>query len=296
MKCANGKAGIAKTCEKKYPAVIYKGMLLLVPGFRIPSPENLADRSYLITQIANGNIFPIQNLVSVTSEDTEGNVEDTNTQVKIHNFDGLRGAMYEALLPLESHKIARTYNDINWEVIYIDLNGTYIFSMDENDEIKGFDTNLFHVWPLPTPSETSTKTRIQIQESDIDELDKNGWFMNPTYSAKKLYGPLDILISSTVVAANAWTATLTYQNNGKFNGDGTTIDDTEYVEGLTAADFEVWDQNGDLLTPVTDYTVTETSPGVYAFDATSAGMTSGEMRVKTLVEPLVRSLVLELAA
>ena len=296
LNCANEKAGISKTCERKYPVQIYKGMLLLVPQFTLASAQELADRATLISYIADQKIYPIQGLVSVASEDTEGSVEDTSTQVKIHNFDGLRGAMYEATLPLEAHKIARTYNDINWTVIYVDMQGTLVFKENEDGTVQGVSTNLFRIHPLPTPSEVATKTKIQIQEKNIEDLDTNGWFLNPTYDALDIYGPRDILASASTIVASVFTLTGVYQNNGKKASDGTNIQDTSGAAGLADADFDVWDQNGVKLTPTTDFTVTETSDGVYDVNALAAGMTSGQARIRSTSEPLVKSNIVDITA
>ena len=296
LNCANDKAGIAHICENKYPVQIYKGLLLLAPGFSLASASELADRDTVIGYIADQKIYPIQRLVSVENQDTEGSVEETSTQEKIFNYEGLRGAMYEAILPLASHKIARTYNDIDWTVIYIDMKGTLVFKENADGTVQGFGMNLFHVWPLMTPSETATKTRIQIQESDIEDLDTYGYYLNPTWSAKDLRGSLDITISASTIAANAFTLTLTYVNSGKKNSDGTSLISTTAATGLLDADFDIWDQDGNLLTATTDYTVTESADGVYDVDATSAAMTSGQARARSTSEPLVKSAIVDITA
>jgi len=296
LNCANEVAGIAQICEKKYPVQNYKGLLLLAPGFSLASAQELADRETVIGYIADQKIFPIQRLVSVENQDTEGSVEETSTQEKIFNYEGLRGAMYEAIMPLASHKIARTYNDIDWTIIYIDMKGTLIFKQNTNGTVQGLSTNLFHVWPLPTPSEVATKTKIQIQEANIDDLDVNGYYLNPTWDPKDLRGPLDITAVSSAIAANAFTLTLTYVNSGKKDADGTDLISKTAATGLLAADFDIWDQDGVLLTPTTDYTVTETSDGIYSVDATSAGMTSGQARARSTAEPLVKSNIVDVEA
>ena len=293
MNCANDKAGIAQTCEKKYPVQIYKGVLLLVPGFTIPSAEDLADEAAMLGYIADQKIYPIQRMVSVAGEDTEGSVEETATQEKIFNFEGFRGAVYEAVLPLESHKIARTYNDIDWTIIYIDMKGTLVFKENNDGSVQGVGTNLFHVWPMPTPSEVATKTRIQIQERNVEDLDTNGWFLNPTYDALELRGPLDVLASASTIVGNTFTLTVLYQNKGKKKSDGSEIQDTSKAAGLGDQDFDVWDQAGQLLVGGTDYTVVEGADGVYTIDATSAGMTSGQARARSTSAPLVKSNIVD---
>jgi len=297
LQCGNNLAGIAELCVKKYPVTVYKSMLLLAPGFTIPTLNDLADYATMVGYVAAGNIYPIQGLVNATPEDTEGNTEETSTQEKIHNYDGLRGSMYDVTLPLESHKIARTYNDINWTIIYVDRNGTIICSKNDDGTYQGVSTNLFQVKPLPTPSaEGSTKTMIQVQEADIDDIDKNGWYLNPTWNAKKLYGPLLVQISSTAVASFEWVSTVLYQSDGRADSDGNPESETAIASGLLAADFVVIDQDGATLASATDYTVTESTAGVYAFNATVGAMTSGTIQVKTTAAPLLKSLTETLTA
>lgn len=287
LTCVNNYLSIGKTCENRPPVNVCTTLFLTVPSFSFANANDFADRDKWVEGIVNGYIYPIQWIEGVTPEDTDGGIVETSLQTKQKTFDGKRGAMYDVILPLESHKIARTYNGKSWNVFYGYESGAIIGTKNSDGTYSGISLGLLDIKPFSTPApDAYTATKIQLQEADINEIDIDGVYVNVDWNIKKLYGANQVITSSGSITASVFTANVYYQNQGKAGATQTAI------TGLLVGNFEVTDENGTVLTPTTDYTATETpaDSGAYVIDASSATIAAGaKVRVIPTTAALYKS-------
>lgn len=238
LACLNNKYGIGEKCEKRNPITVTKSLFLTKPGFSFADASAFATEATWLTAIAAGNILPVQGIVNVESQDVETSYEDTATLDKIKTIEGRRGAMYEGLLPLESHQIARTYNDGNWRLIHGDATGNLVATENSDGTIQGFELTLLDVQFLNTPSgDSAVKTRIMIQEADNEEFDTFGVYLKPSWKPRRLWGA-DFVIQTqeSNISTNEFTVSVAYVNQAKYDASGSEI--SEVISGLTVDNFK----------------------------------------------------------
>lgn len=295
--CLNGK-GIAKTCQKMTKTTAIKAAFLTVPGFAFPTAADFADDDYWKTEIAAGNIIPIQDVKEQENQDFEDPIIETTSGEKIDTFEGQRGSRYKCLFPLDQHKYARLLSGGNFGLIKGDRNNNLRASyLDDGVQIGGFSLSFFKVWKQLDPdAENPPYTYIDFQEEDPDEWDKSGVYLAPTWRIGRLDGVLQVDLVAGAIAAGVFVIEVNYLNNSDLNSDGTDVE--KAISGLLVDNLRVFDQAGALLTPTTDYTVTPVT-GIldsYTVDTTvGTPITGGTAQVIASADALYNSGVVVLA-
>lgn len=289
LQCGNDAAQIGQTCEKRIPVLQYAGFLFHSANYSFTNAAALATEATVKAAIVAGNVLPVQNVIGVEGQDVEKSVETTSLGVNLTNYKGRRGARYMFDMPYESYKTLLSYSDLNLRVIYIDINGTLHYMQNTDDTVQGFALANLDVLNLGTPTvESRTKVMIDLQEDDSNEVNEYGYYMNPTYNPKRLYGALTVQLSISTLAAGSLTATVKYVNQAKHSSAGADVETA--ILGLDASansGFKIIQADGTVLTAGTDFTVSEddpvTSPGEYTI--TEAGSTTLAAGDTIRVEP-----------
>lgn len=259
--CLNSLPGIGETCSQGAPLTIKSGMFLTRPDFSLSYANFMTEANWL-TEIAAGNIFPVQNLIEEESQNFEDAVDETSTGRKIKRFEGVRGRMFKLSLSLEQHRNLRQYSGGNWRVFYIDYNNNIIGMSDDDATMKGFRLSYFNVNKYDDLTGTSS---IVLQEKIPIELDTHGAYANPTWLASDLQGVLTVVATSSAVAANSITLTVAYVESSVITGAGTKK--STPVSGLLAANFKILNGSTEVTA---GKVLTETAVlGTYTLTATT---------------------------
>lgn len=290
MNCLNNK-GIAKTCKKKTPITTERAMFLTVPGFAFADAVEFADRDTWLGYIADGSILPLQGIREVENQNFEDPIIETTSGEKIGTFEGQRGSRYKLLFPLDQHQLVRLLNDGEFGVIIADRNNNLRGTMLDDGTITGFTTSFFKVWKMDSPAaDVAPWTMIDVQYDDPDEWDAKGVYLTPTWRVSRIDGVLQVVTSSSAIVAGVFTTTVKYIDATNPTSAGATNE--KAIPGLLVNNFKVYNQAGALLTPTTDYTVTESTdtPGEYEVDTTAGTpITGGTVQVIATATALYNS-------
>ncbi|MFK5173322.1 hypothetical protein ACI3QN_12485, partial [Propionibacterium freudenreichii] len=90
-------------------------------------------------------------------------VTKTATGSNIFQFEGKRGRKLKVQLPLELHKVLRTYSFKNWRVFRIDQNNNIIGTSPDGTVVKGIKLSYFRVGKQMQDSTSGTYTPIEMQ-------------------------------------------------------------------------------------------------------------------------------------
>jgi len=292
--CLNTLSGIGEVCDQATPITITSGFYLTRPDFQFDTFSSFATEADWLTAIVNNEIFPVQGIKDEEPMDFEDSVTDTPSGDKVFNFEGRRGKRFKILLPLEMHKVLRTYDRKNFKIFYLDRNNNIRGTTPDGTVVTGFSLNYFRIPKQQSPyPDTPAYSYIEIQELDINEWDVNGIYVNPTWLGSTIKGVLTVETTSSTIAANVWSTVVQYVDNSGLTSAGANT--TVAISGLVAANFTITDQDGAILdgaaTPTPDFTVTEstTTPGTYAFDASEGTITSGTIQVTPSSTELFKS-------
>lgn len=270
----NQLAGIGETGDQSTPITITSGLLLTTPSFKFDTIADFADQDKYKTAILEGKMYPIMGIL----DDEAANFEDVQTQTatgsNIFQFEGKRGRNLKVQLPLELHKIARTYSFKNWRAFRIDQNNNIIGMSPDGTIVKGIKLSFFRVGSLKNDSANGTFTPIMMQEANINDLDKFGVYINPEWSATELEGVLKVVLTAGTIATNSTTVNVAWVDNSAIKEDGTK--NSVPVTGLVAANFNLINQTGGVV-PATVVEST-TIPGRYTIS--NASLTSGSLQVQ----------------
>lgn len=282
MECLANVDGLGELCQQATPLTVRTGAFLSKSDFSFASLSSFLTEADWLTAIAAGNVFPLQRIMEQENQDMDDAVIETGTGEKVFQYEGTRGQMWKFILPLDLHKILKNqYSQKNWRIFEIDKNGNIIGTSPDGTVVKGMKLSYFRVLKQETPgSDTAAYTPVEFQKADIKEYDTNGIYGNPTWIASDLYGVLKVSTSSSAVAANAFTTTVSWVSDSEIDADTNALK-TFAIPDLVAANFKIIDQDGAVLDSATDYTVTEStsSPGTYTIDATVGALTSGSVQV-----------------
>lgn len=297
LQCGNDAAQIGQTCEKRIPVLQYAGFYFHSASYSFTNAAALATEATVKAAVVAGNVLPVQNVIGVEGQDVEKSVETTSLGVNLTNFKGRRGARYMFDMPYESYKTLMSYADLNLRVIYIDINGTLHYMQNDDGTVQGFALANLDVMNLGTPTvESRMKVMVDIQEDDSNEVNEYGYYMNPTYNPRRIYGALTVQLTLSSLAAGSVTATVKYVNQAKHSAAGADVETA--ILGLDAgtnSGFKIVQADGTVLTSTTDFTVAEddpvTSPGVYTItEAGSATLGAGdEIRVEPTTTLMYKS-------
>lgn len=295
MDCLNFK-GIGSTCKKMTPITMDRALFLTVPGFALADATELADRATFLGYIADGSIIPLQGVKEIEAQDFEDPIIETSAGEKIRTFEGQRGARYKLLYPLDQHKLVRLLDDGNFGVIRADRNNNLIATILADGTITGFSTSFFKVWKQERPgADNAPYTTIDIQYEDPNEWDVSGIYLTPTWRVSRIEGVLQVVLTAGVIAAGVFTASVNYVDASNPTSAGAT--NTKTISGLLAANFQIYDQAGALLTPTTDFTATPVtgSAGDYTIDTTvGTPITGGTAQVIASATALYNSEIVTL--
>lgn len=262
----NSIPGIGDTDQQSSPLTVKSGLFFTRPDFSFSTYQKFVTELDWTTEIAAGNIFPVQGVVEEENQNFEDAIQETSTGRKIFLFEGARGRMFKVLLPLEQHKKLREYSFKNWRLIYVDANNNIIACSDDGTTVKGFRLSYCRITKMNDPSaDSGATTGIQIQERNIEEFDKYGVYANPTWLAADLGGILSVELTLGTVAANSLTATVAYVSGSEITSAGAK--ESIPVGGLVAANFKIMNGSTEVTT---GKTVTETAlGGTYTIAATT---------------------------
>lgn len=273
--CLNTLSGIGEVCEQATPITITSGFFLTRPDFEFSSFSSFATQADWLTGIVDNKIFPVQGVKDEEPMDFEDSVTDTPSGDKVFNFEGRRGKRFKILLPLEMHKVLRTYDRKNFKIFYLDRNNNIRGTTPDGTKVTGFSLNYFRIPKQQSPyPDNPAYSYIEVQELDINEWDRNGVYVNPTWLGSTVKGVLTVEATPSTVATNDFTVAVSYVDNSGLTSAGANT--TAAISGLVAANFEVIDQTGAVVTPekVTEST---TTPGTYTIE--TSAMTSGSVQV-----------------
>lgn len=281
IQCNSGILGPGEYCDKSYVAGLPKVDFFCTPGFYFDSIADAADESKWDEAIAAGNIRVVRNIKDNTPEDVETSFIETSRGEKIKDYEGKRGDMHMVLQSLEAHQyMFRTWNDKDWSLIKCDTKGVLQAWLDkETGRVYPIDLGMLNVDYMKTKAVgVANYTIIQFQEEDLSDLDVNGFYWKPDWNVLKKKGLQVVQASASPIATNAFVLTIQYEKPTTANGDGTLI--VQPIIGATVDNVVLEDENGDILVPTTDYTVTDNADGTYAVDASLSGITSGRLKIK----------------
>jgi hypothetical protein len=269
----NQLAGIGETGQQSTPLTITAGLLLTTPGFKFDTVSAFALEASYKAGIIAGDIYPIMNVLDDEAADFEDVQTQTATGANIFQFEGKRGRNLKIQLPLELHKVARTYSFKNWRLLRIDQNNNIIGMSPDGTIVKGVKLSFFRVGKQKTDTTSGTYTSIMYQEANINDWDKFGVYINPSWSATDLEGVLKVKLTAGTIAANATVANVAWVDNSAIKEDGTK--NSVPVTGLLAANFVLINQTGGVVTA----TVVESTaiPGRYTIS--NASLTSGSLTI-----------------
>lgn len=289
--CLNDVLGIPNACQTQNPFTTLKGIVLAVPGFSFDSFTDFSDQDKWNEYIADKKLFPVMEIKEIEPQNVEDGFYDTPDGEKIKLYDGQRGYILKVKYDLALHKILRTYSGKNWSVFKIDKANNVMGQTSDGTIVGGFELSLFDVSKQDNniSADTPAWTMITVQEAIVNEWDVDGIYLNPSWLALKLDGVTNVVLTASAIASFAFTLTALYTDNSHLTTGG--VANTAALTGRVAADFEIIDQTGTVLTPVTDYTCIEQTdnPGTYDIDATVGAMTSGSASVKPSATNLYES-------
>lgn len=264
--CLNNTPGIGETCAQSSPLTVLSGLFLTSPDFQFDTFADFATESVWKAGIANGDIFPVQNIDEDEIQNVEDAIYESPTGNKGFQYEGRRGHMFKVRLPLEQHKKLRQYSHGNWRAFYLDYSNNMRGTTPDGTIVKGFRLSFFYIPKQQLPSADGPAfSLIQLQERSIDEWDKNGIYVNPTWLGSDLQGVLDVLQTPGSVSSNSVTVSVAYIDDSELTAAGAAK--STPVSGLVAANFKILNGTTEVTT---GKTVTETAvAGTYTVAATT---------------------------
>lgn len=263
----NEVPGIGEVLQQSTPITVIRGIILTTPDFEFASKTSFATEADYLSAIAAGKMYPIPNILESESQNFEDKVLETSTGKKVFQFEGVRGWLLKSVLSLTQHKLLRQYSFKNWRVFYIDENNNIRGYSPDGTKVKGYKLGMFRVLKQGSPSANDAAfSTIQLQEAHIEEWDKYGVMVNPTFLASDLTGVLDIKITAGSVTSNSVQVTANYVDDSQLTPAG--ANDSVSVSGLVAANVRIMNGSTEVTT---GKTVTESStvPGTYTVAATT---------------------------
>jgi hypothetical protein len=280
--CINNVQGIGEVCGQATPITVISGIFLATPEQSFSTPAKFVELAEWNTQIAAGKIFPVQNILDEENQDFADKVMETPVGDKVFQFEGKRGKLLKLTLPLELHKILRSYSFANWRIYYLDRNNNLRGTTVDGTIIKGFKLSFFRVLKQKSADASNAAfSEIQLQEANIQEWDVNGIYANPAWLGSDLQGVLSVVATASAIAANAFTLTVNYVDNSGLTPAG--ANNTAAITGLLAANIQII-KSGSVVTPTSvtpiagldgEYTVTcsaLTAPATVQVIATNANL------------------------
>ena len=297
--CANEFDGIGEVCEQSPLVTIVQSLFFTMPNFSFASHADFADEDKWKAAIAEGKILPVHKVLEQEGQDVEDSIYESTSGSKVKNFEGRRGAMYRVLLPLEQHKILRSYDQKNLKLFFLDMNNRVLGTSPDGVKVQGFSLSYLNIskQQRPTP-DAPAFTTVTIQEQDVNEWDSNGRYLKPTWLGTSLTGVLKVDMTPSTVAANIFTAVVEYKDSSSLSSAGAAR--TAPVSGLTADNFRIIDNTGAVLdpdaTPTPEYAVVESTdtPGTYTVTATA--LASGSCQIIATADNLYKSEIETLTA
>lgn len=273
--CLNSLSGIGEVCDQETPITITSGFFLTRPDFEFATFSAFALQASWLTGIVDGKVFPVQGVKDEENMDFEDSVTDTPSGDKVFNFEGRRGKRFKLLLPLELHKILRTYDRKNFKIFYLDRNNNIRGTTPDGTKVTGFSLSYFRIPKQQSPyPENPAFSFVELQEADINEWDTDGVYVRPTWLGSRVKGVLPVVTTSSTVASFIFTTAVSYVDNSALTSAGANT--TAAISGLVVGNFKVINESGVIVTPESVVEST-TTPGTYT--VTTAAMVSGSVQV-----------------
>jgi hypothetical protein len=285
----NQLAGIGETGDQSTPLTVTAGLLLVTPGFQFDTVSDFGNIQKYKDAIIAGNMYPVKNILDDEPDDFADVVTKTATGSNIFQFEGKRGRKLKVQLPLELHKVLRTYSFKNWRVFRIDQNNNIIGTSPDGTVVKGIKLSYFRVGKQMQDSTSGTYTPIEMQEGSINQVDKFGVYINPDWEASDLEGVLQVKLVSGVIAANATVVTVNWVDNSAIKASG--VKNSVPVTGLVAANFKLINQTGAVVVA----TVVESTTIQGQYTISNASLTSGSLQIMPTATQMFESTVVTLA-
>jgi hypothetical protein len=259
--------GIGEVIQSATPITVPTGIILTHPSFEFATKASFATEADYLSAIVAGTMFPVQGIIESEPWDFEDKVQETSIGQEIFQFPGTRGWKLKVVLSLEQHKNLREYSFINWRVLMVDVNNNIQGYDPDGTKVKGLKVSYFRVGKMGSPSANSAAvTPIEFKFAHIEEWDKKGIMVNPTWLASDLTGVLDVDLTCGAVAANSCTGVVAYKDDSQLTGAGAQA--SIPITSLAAANFLLMHGETEITA---GKTVTESStvPGTYTIAATS---------------------------
>lgn len=284
--CLNELDGIsAELCESGNPLTILTGIALTTPDFEFESFSAFATEATWKAGIVAGKIFPIQKILEQENIGQEDNVTTTGSGDMILNYEGKRGKRLKFKLPLEMHKVLRTYSGKNLKLIKFDRANNVIGTSPDGVSVNGFDLSYFRVPKLEDASNDGPAYSVlEYLENDVNEMDRDVVTMNPTWLASKINGVLKVEATPSTCAAFTFSVVVQYVDNSGLLPTGANR--TAAISGLLVGNFNVINELGAVIVP-TSATESTTVPGTYTI--VTAAMVSGSVQVIPTATALYKS-------
>ena len=264
--CLNSLVGLGAACDADNPFAVDQGIFLTTEDYSFATAADFADITKWNAAVVGKTMFPLHDINEVEDQ-TEDDVVYTSpsTGVKSAIRDGKRGTMYKLQLPLELHKILRTYSYKKWRLFKYDLNGNIKGTSPDGTEITGIGVVYFKVGKMmPATADAPAFSVIEVQESDGSEWDDRGVYVKPTWSPSSVAGLTNLSLTQVGSASGTDIVVDAFFDNG-LSSDG-SVDAIPYA-GLTDAGSWLIDE---LALTVSSVAESATVPGRYTITASGA--------------------------
>lgn len=269
LQCLNSLVGLGSACDADNPFAVDQGLFLTTEDFEFATAADFATKAKWDAGVIAKTIFPLLDINEVEDQSEDDVIYTSpSTGAKSSIRDGKRGSRYKLQLPLELHKILRTYSYKKWRIFKYDLNGNIKGTSPDGTKITGISVIYFKVGKMmPATADAPAFSVIEIQESDGTEWDDRGVYVTPTWSPSSVLGVTKLELSQVGSASGTDIVVDAFYNNG-YASDG-SVDQIAY-SGLTTGDSWVIDE---LALTVASVTESSTVPGRYT--VTASGAVSG---------------------
>ncbi|MCK5607926.1 hypothetical protein KAR91_38960 [Candidatus Pacearchaeota archaeon] len=294
--CLNNLPGVRSLCKSGNPITGLQGLVFSDPDFSFATASSFADSDDWATGIAAGQLFPVMGIKEEEDTTPDDTIWESSYGDKVDITEGKYSTTYSVHYTLEQHKRLREYTGKKWKIFKIDRNNNIMATINEDGEYVGFDISYLKVAKMIDPTADSPSlSPIRVEETDPNQWNTSGQYVTPSWLAsEEIQALAEVNITSTTVASNVFTVTVNYFSGLNSDGSNNNIP----IQGLLAANFEIIDQAGAILSDSGDYTVTESTTvlGSYEIDATVGTITSGSVQVIATAAALYRSDVLAIVA
>lgn len=252
-----------QTFDQNVQLGVVKGLIFCDIDFQFDTYSDV-NETQVNTDIAARSLHPVMGVHSIEPTTPDISVDASDTGEEIVANDPQRRYRYMFANNEQNLRAIRAYSNKRLAYFLVYSSGSIVGRSEDGTAIKGFSLNsIYAEKSTDTAADSVEKGVLRIEERDYKERENQRKIIPDTTWASSIDGIVTVNAPDAVVAANAFTALITAQDDIKLdNSDGSVR--TQPISGLTAAEIEVTDQDGTVITG-DDLTVTESSstPGEY---------------------------------